>query len=59
MLELEALYDTQEEIARQQSRNNTIALGERNTNFFHVTTLKRRKRNNIDCIQNTLDSVVS
>lgn len=59
LLELEALYDTQEEIAKQQSRDNTIALGERNTKFFHVTTLKRRKRNNIHCIQDRDNKVVS
>lgn len=53
MLELEALYDTQEEIAKQHSRNNTIALGERNTK------LKRRKRNNINCIQDKNNTVVS
>lgn len=59
LLELEVLYDTQEEISKQQSSNNTIALGERNTTFFHVTTLKRRKRNNIDCIQDKNDNVIS
>lgn len=56
---MEALNDTQEEIARQQSRNNTITLGERSTTFFHVTTLKRRKRNHIECIQDKDTNVVS
>lgn len=59
VLELEALCDTHEEIAKQQYRNNTIALGERNTKFFHIQTLKRRKRNNIDCIQDRNNKVVS
>lgn len=58
-LELEAFYDTQEEIAKQQSRNNKIALGERNTKFFHIYALKRRKRNHIDCIQDRNNTVVS
>lgn len=50
MLCLEKLYHTEEEISKQLSRNNIINLGERNTRYFHLKTMKRRKRNNIDCL---------
>lgn len=50
--ELENLYDTQEVIAKQQSRNSIIALGERNTKYFYNITLRRRKRNNIHSMIN-------
>ncbi|XP_026379960.1 uncharacterized protein LOC113274788 [Papaver somniferum] len=52
LLDLENLYDTQEEIAKQLSRENFVNIGEINTKYFHLKTLKRRKRNQIDCLLN-------
>lgn len=59
LLELEVSYDTQEAIAKQESRNNTVALDDKNTKYFHVATLKRKKENHIECIHDKNDQTVS
>ncbi|XP_043724222.1 uncharacterized protein LOC122671183 [Telopea speciosissima] len=49
--ELQKLLDTQlereEEMWRQKSRADWLKGGDRNSSFFHVTTLRRRHRNKI------------
>ncbi|XP_026383536.1 uncharacterized protein LOC113279033 [Papaver somniferum] len=55
--QLEQLYATHEAIAKQQSRDNLVQLGEKNTKFFHTKTLKRRKWNNIECIRKSNNKI--
>lgn len=38
----------EEVLGFQKSRVNWLALGERNTKFYHLTTLNRRRRNKIN-----------
>ena len=35
-----------------KSRTNWIILGEMNTSYFHISTLNRRSKNRITCVQN-------
>lgn len=52
--ELESILNQERDIWALKSRVNWLVEGERNTSFFHVTTLVRRKRNRIDAIKNTV-----
>lgn len=44
---------------RQKSRELWLKLGDKNINFFHLSTIIRRKRNNIDAIKDEDDSWIS
>lgn len=52
--ELDSILNQERDIWALKSRVNWLVDGERNTAFFHVTTLVRRKRNRIDAIKNTM-----
>lgn len=52
--ELDSTLNQERDIWALKSRVNWLVDGERNTSFFHVTTLVRRKRNWIDTIKNTV-----
>ena len=52
--ELDSILNQERDIWALKSRLNWLVEGERNTSFFHVTTLVRRKRNQIDAIKNTV-----
>ena len=52
--ELDSILNQERDIWALKSRVNWLVYGERNTAFFHVTTLVRRKRNRIDAIKNTV-----
>ena len=43
--ELEVVLSQEEDIWALKSRVNWLVQGDRNTNFYHVSTLVRRKRN--------------
>ena len=49
----------EEEYWALKSRLNWAAFGDRNTSFFHVSTLVRRNRNRIRCIKNNLGEWIS
>lgn len=49
----------EEEYWALKSRLNWAAFGDRNTSFFHVSTLVRRNRNKIRCIKKTLEEWIS
>ncbi|KAL8503341.1 hypothetical protein ACS0TY_022178 [Phlomoides rotata] len=51
-VELEKLYTQEEMHLHQRSRNNWLALGDRNTVFFHRAASGRKKRNLIRGIMN-------
>nr|XP_023896924.1 uncharacterized protein LOC112008814 [Quercus suber] len=52
--ELDSILNQERDIWALKSRVNWLVNGERNTSFFHVTTLVRRKRNRINAIKNTV-----
>ena len=49
--ELEVVLSQEEEIWALKSQVNWLVQGDRNTNFYHVSTLVRRKRNQILAIR--------
>ena len=46
----------EEEYWALKSRLNTATFGDRNTSFFHVSTIVRRHRNKIRCLKVTEDN---
>ena len=50
--ELEVVLEQEKDLWALKSRINWMILGDRNTSFFHVSTLARRKRNLITAIKN-------
>ena len=52
--ELEVVLNQEEEIWALKSRVNWLVQGGRNTNFYHVSTLVRRKRNQILAIKDSV-----
>ena len=52
--ELDIVLNQEEELWALKSRVNLMIQGDRNTNFYHVLTLIRRKRNQILAIKNTV-----
>lgn len=50
--EFEEVLEQEEVIWFQKSREKWIALGERNTKYFHTSTIIRRKRNRIESLKN-------
>ena len=50
--ELEKILALEEELWCMKARMNWLIQGERNTTFFHISTLNRRSQNKIVCIQN-------
>ena len=52
--ELEVVLNQEEELWALKSRVNWMIQGDRNTSFYHVSTLVRRKRNQILAIKNSM-----
>ena len=50
--ELEVVLEHEKDLWALKSRINWMILGDRNTSFYHVSTLAHRKRNNITVIKN-------
>lgn len=50
--DLENILNHEMDLWAMKSRINWLIQGERNTTFYHITTLDWRKRNRIDAIQN-------
>lgn len=48
--EYNLILQMEEEIWAMKSRTNWVILGERNTSYFHMSTLVRRSKNRITCI---------
>ena len=51
-LELDQVLDQEHKLWALKSRINLAVQGDHNTSFFHLSTLVRRKRNNITAIKN-------
>ncbi|KAK4274243.1 hypothetical protein QN277_017497 [Acacia crassicarpa] len=55
---MEAKVDLDRHLEREEqywwlrSRNSWLAAGDRNSRFFHISTIKRRQQNRISCIRN-------
>ena len=52
--EYSLILTQEEEFWALKSRLNTTTFGDRNTSFFHVSTVVRRHRNKIRCIKDTV-----
>ncbi|CAA7042577.1 unnamed protein product [Microthlaspi erraticum] len=52
MKELDAVMEQEELIWYQKSREKYIAHGDRNTRYFHTSTVIRRRRNRIETLKN-------
>ena len=52
MRELDVVLDQEAELWALKSRINWMVLGDRNTSFYHVSALARRKRNLITSVKN-------
>ncbi|XP_047943132.1 uncharacterized protein LOC125189963 [Salvia hispanica] len=52
--ELDKILLREESLWHQKSRSEWLHLGDRNTSFFHLRTIRRRKRNRIKKLQNEL-----
>ena len=48
----------EEEFWSVKSRYNWLIQGDRNTAFFHTSTLIRRKRNKISCLKDRLGNII-
>ena len=53
--ELDQMVNQEEELWAMKSRVNWMIQGDRNTNFYHVSTLVRRKRNQIVAIKDHVE----
>lgn len=52
--ELNEVLNQEQELWALKSRMNWMVLGDKNTSFFHVSTIIRRKRNRISCLKNSV-----
>lgn len=52
--ELDEVLNQEQELWALKSRVNWMILGDRNTSFFHVSTIVRRRRNQISCLKNSV-----
>ena len=52
--ELETILDQERDIWALKSRVNWLIMGDRNTSFYHISTLVRRSRNRILSIKNSV-----
>lgn len=52
--EFDTILSQEEELWALKSQVNWMIQGDRNTNFYHVSTLVRRKRNQILAIKNSV-----
>ena len=52
--ELEGILDQERDIWALKSRVNWMILGDRNTSFYHISILVRRKRNRILAMKNSV-----
>ncbi|KAL1536304.1 hypothetical protein AAHA92_28979 [Salvia divinorum] len=50
--ELDKILLREESLWHQKLRNEWVDLGDQNTSFFHLQTIRRRKRNRIEMLQN-------
>ena len=57
--EFEVLLEQEEVLWFQKSREKVIALGDRNTTFFHTSTIVRRRRNMIEALKDGEDRWVT
>ncbi|KAG7576302.1 Ribonuclease H domain [Arabidopsis thaliana x Arabidopsis arenosa] len=57
--DFDTLLEQEEVIWYQKSREKIIALGDRNTTFFHTSTIIRRRRNRIELLKDVDDRWVS
>ncbi|KAB5545180.1 hypothetical protein DKX38_013292 [Salix brachista] len=57
--EYNLLLDQEELFWKQKSRNSWLKEGDRNTHFFHLSTIIRRRKNKIEGLQNTNGDWVS
>ena len=56
---LKKVYREEDEYWRQRSRTLWLALGDRNSGFFHATTRQRRAINKFSVIENNEGTAVS
>ena len=52
---LELVLAQEEELWALKSRLNWMVFGDRNTSFYHMSAIVRRKRNKIQAIKNSVD----
>ena len=52
-VELDCVLSQEEELWALKPRMNWMMFGDRNTSFYHISTLVRRKRNTISAIMST------
>lgn len=52
--ELDKVLNQEQKRWALKSRVNWMILGDRNTSFFHVSTIVRRRRNRISCLKNSV-----
>ena len=52
MAKQEVILSKEETFWRQKSREKWLEEGDRNTNFFHNSTIYNRSKNKITCIKN-------
>ena len=52
--ELNEVINQEQELWTLKSRLNWMVLGDRNTSFFHVSTIVQRRRNRISCLKNSV-----
>ncbi|KAG7559686.1 Reverse transcriptase domain [Arabidopsis thaliana x Arabidopsis arenosa] len=57
--EFEVILEQEEILLFQKSREKWIALGDRNTTYFHTSTIIRRRRNRIEMLRNNEEHWVS
>ena len=57
--ELELVLSQESELWALKSRINWMVIGDRNTSFYHVSALARRKRNTITMVKNEVGDWLS
>lgn len=56
--ELEGILDQERDIWALKSKINWMILGDRNTSFYHISILVRRKRNRITVVKNNMGDLL-